>query len=98
MAHRLRHRWVDRADSLVHRLRHGAVGGVTLAAGAKLDQVHRFAGVEVEHVADAVAEAERIGGGVALPGLLEPLELEAGQLEPTLVLVADPRFANLLGY
>ena len=64
MGHRRGDRRVDRGDPLVHRLGDGAVGRVALAAGAQLDQVHRLAGVQVEHVADPVAEAERVGRGV----------------------------------
>src|SRR5687767_1953044 len=59
--HGVGNRWVARRDLGVHLLRDGAVAGVALAAGAQLDQVHRLARVEVEHVADAVAEAEGVG-------------------------------------
>ena len=61
VGHRRRDRRVDRGDPLVHRLGDGAVGRVALASRAQLDQVHRLAGVEVEHVADPVGEAERVG-------------------------------------
>ena len=61
VGHRRGDRGVDRGDPLVHRLGDGAVGGVALAAGAQLAEVHRLAGVQVEHVADPVAEAERVG-------------------------------------
>ena len=55
---------VDGADLLVHRLGDRAVGGVALAAGAQLADVHRLAGVHVEDVADPVAEAEGVGRGL----------------------------------
>ncbi len=41
---------------------------MALAAGAQLDQVHRLARVEVEHVADPVAEAERVRRLLGEPG------------------------------
>ena len=62
-------------DALVHRLGDGAVGRVALAAGAQLAEVHRLARVEVEHVADPVAEAERVGRRLGQPGGLEAVEL-----------------------
>src|SRR4051812_43476646 len=47
---------------------------MALAPGAQLDELHRLAGIEVEHVADAEAEAQRVGrlalaalGAQALP-------------------------------
>ena len=59
--HRRGDRRVDPRDLRVQRVRDGAVGRVALAARAQLDQVHRLARVHVEHVADPVAEAERVG-------------------------------------
>src|SRR4051794_19276742 len=65
---------MDLADEPVHLVGDRAVGGVALAAGAQLDELHRLARVEVEHVANAEAEAEGVGGlafaalaGEALP-------------------------------
>ena len=68
-------------DLGVHGVRDRAVAGVALAAGAQLDQVHRLAGVEVEHVADPVAEAERVGAALAQAGAREALVLGARALE-----------------
>ena len=62
-------------DLRVHLVRDRAVARVALAPGAQLDQVHRLARVEVEHVADAEAEAERVGRGVAQAGRGEALVL-----------------------
>ena len=97
MAHRLGDRRVDRRDPLVHRLGDGAVGGVALAARAQLDQVHRLAGVEVEHVADPVGEAERVGRLLGEAGVGEPLVLGPRDLERPLELAAEPRFLDLAG-
>ncbi len=58
--HRGRDRGVDLADQAVHLVRDGAVGRVALAPGAQLDELHRLARVQVEDVADAVAEAQRV--------------------------------------
>ena len=55
-------------DQRVHLVGDGAVGRVALAAGAQLDEVHRLARVEVEHVADPVAEAERVWRRGGEPG------------------------------
>src|SRR3954454_14468877 len=62
-------------DLRVHLLRDRAVARVALAPRAQLDRVHRLAGVHVEDVADAEAEAERVGRGVAQPRRGEPLVL-----------------------
>ena len=70
---------------------------MALAAGAQLAQVHRLARVEVEHVADPVAEAERVRRRLGQPGRLEPVELAPRELERALVLVADARLADLVG-
>ncbi len=51
---------MDRCDRIPHLQRDGAVGRMALAAGAQLDQVERLAGVELEHIADPVGEAERV--------------------------------------
>jgi hypothetical protein len=42
---------VDGGDQAVHLVRDRPVGGVILAAWAQLDELHRLARVEVEHVA-----------------------------------------------
>ena len=89
-------RRVDGRDPLVHGLGDGAVGRVSLAAGAKLDQVHGLARVEVEHVADPVAEAEGVGGGLAEALGLQPLELAPRDLERPLVLRPGAGIAHLL--
>lgn len=75
---------VDLRDLTMHLLGDGAVGGMALAAGAQLDDVHRLAGVEVEHVADPVGEAERVrrlrGQALvvqALPGVARGLQRAA---------------------
>ena len=67
VVHRGSDRGVERGDLAVQLVGDRAVGGMALAPRAQLDQVHRLARVEVEHVADAVAEAERVrrGGGQA---------------------------------
>src|ERR1700743_3062971 len=64
---------VDGGDSFVHRLGDGAVGGVALAAGAQLDQVHRLARVQVEDVADTEGEAEGIWRQLIEAGRGQPL-------------------------
>src|SRR5215216_4564689 len=75
-------------DQRVHPLRDGAVRGVTLAAGAQLDQVHRLAGVEVEHVADPVAQAERVRRRGGEPRAGEPPVLGGRALQRRTVGVA----------
>src|SRR5215217_7992164 len=72
---------VDRGDLRVHLLCDRAVAGVALAPRAQLDRVHRLASVHVEDVADAEAEAERVGRGLAQPRRGEPLVLRLGALE-----------------
>src|SRR6185436_11619250 len=51
---------VDCGDRVTHLQGDGPVGRVPLAAGAKLDQVERLPRVELEDVADAIGETERI--------------------------------------
>ena len=79
--HRRRDGRVALGDQRVHlgaRPR-GRPGGPR--ARAQLDQVHRLARVEVEHVADPVAEAERVGRGGGEAGAGEPVVLGGGALE-----------------
>ena len=78
----------------MHRLGDGAVGGVALAAGAQLDQVHRLARVEVEDVADPEGEAERVRRELVEPGRGESLVLALGDLQRPLEFAADARFAR----
>ena len=82
---------MDGGDPFVHRLGDGAVGGVALAAGAQLDQVHRLAGVEVEDVADAEGEAERVRGELVEPGRGQSLVLDLGDLQRPFEFAAEPR-------
>src|SRR3954447_27011756 len=70
---------------------------MALAARAQLAEVHRLAGVQVEDVTDAIAEAERVGGGLRQAGGLQAIELAARQLERPLVVATGARLANLLG-
>ena len=75
-----------------------AVARVALAAGAQLDELHRLARVEVEHVADAVAEAQRVGR-LALAALAgQPLVLGARDVERAAVVVAAAGGVDLLGH
>jgi len=88
---------VDGGDLFMHRLGDGAVGRVALAAGAQLDQVHRLAGVQVEHVADAEGEAERVGRQLGEPGGGKPLVLGLRDLQRSFEFATYPGFADLLG-
>ena len=88
MRHGRRHRRVVLGDQGVHPVRDRAVGRMALAAGAELDQVHRLACVEVEHVADPVAEAERVRRRGGEPGGREPVVLRGGAVERGAVGVA----------
>jgi len=58
--------------------------------------VHRLAGIQVEQVADPVAEAEGVGGGVGKTRGGESLELCAGDLQCALVLGARAGLADLV--
>src|SRR3954468_21933030 len=89
---------VDRRDLRVHLVRDGAIAGVALAPRAQLDRVHGLAGVQVEDVADAEAEAERVRRGVAQPGRGEPLVLLLGALERPRVEVARAGLDDLPGH
>ena len=60
--------------------------------------MHRLARIEVEDVANPVAEAERVRGGVRQAGRLEACELAPRDLQRALVLVADAGLANLVGH
>src|SRR3954462_8411371 len=55
-----RHGGMHLGDEAVHLGRDGAVAGVALAPGAQLDELHGLARVEVQDVADAVAQRERV--------------------------------------
>ena len=73
--HRGADRGVDLGDLGVHLPGDRAVARVPLAPRSELDELHRLAGVEVEHVADAVAEAQRVGRGARKARADEPLVL-----------------------
>src|SRR3954454_7477894 len=60
VGHRRRHGGVDVSDEPVLLARHRAVARMALAPGPQLDELPRLAGVEVEHVADAIAQAQRV--------------------------------------
>ena len=68
---------MDGGDRVPHLQRDGPVGRMALAAGAELDQVQRLARVELEHVPDAIGEAERIRRLVGEPFAAQPLVLGA---------------------
>ena len=87
---------VDRSDLGVHLVRHGAVGRMALPARAQLDQLHRLTGVEVEHVADAVAEAQRVHRETRVVARRDqPLVGLARELECAAVVVAGARRDDL---
>ena len=69
---------------------------MALAAGAKLDQVERLARVELEHVADAIGEAERVRRLLDEPLAAQPLVLGARRLERARVLRAEARLLDLV--
>ena len=96
VAHRRGDGGVDPGDVLVHGVRDRTVARVALAAGAQLDELHRLARVEVEHEADAVAEAERVGRGVLQPAAAQRLVGLGRALQPGAVRVADPDGVELL--
>src|SRR6185295_788708 len=94
--HRPGDRGVDSRDALVHGLGDSAVGRVSLAARAKLDHVHGLPRVEIEDIADPVAEAESVGRRLGKPLRLEPLELPPRDLQGPLVFRPGARIAHLL--
>ena len=98
VTHRRSDRRMDRADALVHRLGHRPVGGMTLPAGSELADVHRLAGVHVEHVTDPEPQAERVGRRLRHSGFLEPVELPLGDLERSGVVVSGAGISDLLGH
>ena len=83
--HRRGHGRVALGDRGVHRLRDRAVARVALAGGAQLGEVHRLARVEVQDVADAVAEAERVRRGLGVAGVAQALVLGARAVQRALV-------------
>src|SRR5206468_3465706 len=68
---------MDGGDRVPHLQGDGPVGGMALAAGAKLDQVQRLARVELEHVSDAIGEAERVRRFLGEPLAAQALVLHA---------------------
>src|SRR5262249_47661806 len=97
VGHRGGARRVDRGDPLVHPLRDRTLGGASLPPRTQLDQRHRLAGVEVEKVGDGVAEAEGVGGHLALARRSQSLVLGPRDLEGALVLRAGAGLSDLLG-
>src|SRR5579862_7012299 len=69
---------------------------MALAARAKLDQMERLARVELEHVADAIGEAQGVRGLVGEARCTQPLVLGARRLEGTFVVRAEARFLDLV--
>src|SRR6266851_6677745 len=68
-----------------------------LAAGPQLDQMQRLARVELEHVAETEREAERVRSLLDEPFAAQPRVLDAGDVERTLILAAQPRSDDLVG-
>src|SRR5438477_2955463 len=58
--------------------------------------MHGLAGVQVEHVADSIAEAQRVGGRIGETTRLKALELDPRDLERALVGTAHARLADLV--
>src|SRR3954468_2859575 len=75
--HRPRHGGMHLGDEAVHLVGDGAVAGVALASRAQLDELHRLARVEVQDVADAVAQRERVERLALAPLADQPLPLAA---------------------
>src|SRR5687767_6659766 len=71
---------------------------MALAAGAQLAEVHRLTGVEVEDVADAIAEAQGVGRGLRKAFGLKAIELRPRRLEAAAVEIAGPGIVHLLGH
>src|SRR5215204_4767217 len=71
---------------------------MALAPRAQLDELHGLAGVEIEHVADAVAEAERVSGlaFASLAGQSVPLGVR--DLERPPVAIAAAGGLDLVGH
>ena len=91
-------RGVDVRDRVVHGLGDGAVARVALAGAPQFREVHRLACVHVQHVADAVPEAQRVGGGVDQAGVAEALVLHAGAVQRALVQLTAAGGDDLLGH
>src|SRR4051812_25923376 len=72
---------VDVGDQPVHLVGDRAIRRMPLAPGAQLDELHRLARVEVEHVAQAVAEAQGVRRLALAPLAGEPLPRRARRLE-----------------
>ena len=69
---------------------------MTLAAGAKLDEVNRLARVEVEHETDPVGERDRVGSLLNEPLRTKTIPLDAAPLEAFAVPVGEARLLDLL--
>ena len=87
---------VHPGDRAAHLVRDGAVRRMAFAPGAQLDQVQRLARVELEDVANAEREAERVRGFLHEALVAQPRVLAAGDLERALVLAAEARGHDLV--
>ena len=87
---------MDLGDRAPHLLRDRSVRRMALAARAELDQVQRLARIELEHVADAIGEAERIRRLLGEAFAAQPLVLGARDLERALVLAAEAGLHELV--
>src|SRR5215210_3855243 len=97
VGHSRRDARVHARDLGVELTRDRAVARMALAPGAQLDQMHRLAGVQVEHVADAVGEAQRVRRELGTACLDEAGMLGVRALEPAPEEVGDPCGLELLG-
>src|SRR3954453_3964661 len=95
--HDPRHGGMHLGDEAVHLVRDGAVAGVALAPGAQLDELHGLARVEVQDVADAVAQRERVEGLALAPLADQPLPLAARHVERVAIEVAAAGGLHLVG-
>src|SRR5437868_4375148 len=81
---------MDICDGPTHLVGDRPIRRMAFSAGAQLDQVERCARIELEDVANAEREAERVRRLLDEAPAAKPRVLGAGDLERTLVLAAEP--------
>jgi hypothetical protein len=96
--HRGRDAGMDLAYLLEHLERDCPICRMPFTARAKLDQVHRLAGVQVKQVTDPVLERDRVRSLVDEPLAAQPLVFAPADLEALLISVAKARGLYLLGH
>src|SRR6202035_3319338 len=89
---------VSSADEPVHLLCDRSVGRMSLLTRAQLDQVHGLTCVQIEHVTNAVGEAQWVGGRSSQVVVSQARVLGRRDVKRALIVLEKATRHDLIGY